>query len=190
MATSSSGAMDKSTSRSTVSDLPALVYVFVRALAMIIRDTLGLEQQPLVSRLSSRKGLRELLLWALLAVPLACGSPGGQPDTDNARPGPDGAGGATADEPASTENDAPAIVFLGNSLTAGFGLTREEAYPALIQARLDSAGYGYRAVNAGVSGETSAGGLRQIDWLLEQPVAVLVLALGANDALRGQDLLN
>lgn len=82
----------------------------------------------------------------------------------------------------------PAIVFLGNSLTAGYGLTPEEAYPALIQQKLDSAGYRYRVVNAGVSGETSAGGLRRVDWVLNQPVAVLVLVLGANDALRGQDL--
>jgi acyl-CoA thioesterase-1 len=82
----------------------------------------------------------------------------------------------------------PVILFLGNSLTAGYGLTPEEAFPALIQAKLDSAGYHYRVVNAGVSGETSAGGARRIDWLLRNPVAILVLELGANDALRGQDL--
>lgn len=68
------------------------------------------------------------------------------------------------------------------------GLDPEEAYPAVIQQKLDSAGLAFRAVNAGVSGETSAAGLRRIDWLLQQPVAVLVLELGANDALRGQDL--
>jgi acyl-CoA thioesterase-1 len=85
--------------------------------------------------------------------------------------------------------DARAVVlFFGTSLTAGLGLEPEEAYPALIQAKIDSAGLAYRAVNAGVSGETSAAGLRRIDWLLTQPVAVLVLELGANDALRGQDL--
>lgn len=151
-------------------------------------------QQPLVFRLSARKGLRVLLLWALLAVPLACGSPGGEPNRSNAEPGPDAASAPATGEPEGTEapdptdDSAPTIVFLGNSLTAGFGLTRDEAYPALIQAKLDSAGYRYRAMNAGVSGETSAGGLRQIDWLLDQHVAVLVLALGANDALRGQDL--
>lgn len=94
------------------------------------------------------------------------------------------AGRATA----GADNDtAPVILFLGTSLTAGYGLTPEEAYPALIQEKLDSAGVPYRVVNAGVSGETSAGGLRRIDWLLRQPVRVLVLELGANDALRGQD---
>lgn len=159
---------------------------------MIIRDPRGLEQQPLALRLFAGKGLRVLLLCALAAVPLACGAPGGEPETDDLEPGP--AGGPAASEPAdtaranTTDDSASAVVFLGNSLTAGFGLTRDEAYPALIQARLDSAGYDYRALNAGVSGQTSAGGLRQIDWLLDQPVAVLVLALGANDALRGQDL--
>ncbi|MGH7521814.1 MAG: arylesterase [Gemmatimonadales bacterium] len=80
------------------------------------------------------------------------------------------------------------VLFFGTSLTAGLGLEPEEAFPALIQAKIDSAGLAFRAVNAGVSGETSAAGLRRIDWLLSQPVAVLVLELGANDALRGQDL--
>ena len=86
-------------------------------------------------------------------------------------------------------DDRPAILFFGTSLTAGLGLDPEEAYPALIQQKLDSAGLAFRAVNAGVSGETSAAGLRRIDWLLQQPVTVLVLELGANDALRGQDLV-
>jgi acyl-CoA thioesterase-1 len=83
-------------------------------------------------------------------------------------------------------NAAPqTILFLGNSLTAGYGLTPEEAYPALIQQKIDSLKLPFRAVNAGLSGETSAGGLRRIDWLLRSPVRVLVLALGANDGLRG-----
>ncbi|HLU25263.1 MAG TPA: arylesterase [Longimicrobiales bacterium] len=79
------------------------------------------------------------------------------------------------------------ILFLGTSLTAGYGLTVDQAYPARIQEKLDSAGLRFRVVNAGVSGETSAGGLRRIDWLLQRPVRVLVLELGANDGLRGQD---
>ena len=83
---------------------------------------------------------------------------------------------------------APAVVFLGTSLTAGYGIGADLAYPALIQHQLDSAGLGYRVVNAGVSGETSAGGLRRLEWLLKEPVAVLVLELGANDGLRGQDV--
>lgn len=79
-------------------------------------------------------------------------------------------------------------MFLGTSLTAGYGLTADQAYPALIQEKIDSAGLNYQVVNAGVSGETSAGGLRRLEWLLRQPVAVLVVELGANDMLRGQDL--
>jgi len=82
--------------------------------------------------------------------------------------------------------DRPVIVFLGTSLTAGLGLPESEAYPALIQDRIDRAGFAYRVVNAGVSGDTSAGGLRRLDWLLRLPIAVLVLELGANDMLRGQ----
>ncbi len=80
------------------------------------------------------------------------------------------------------------IAFLGTSLTAGYGLPAEEAYPALLQERIDRAGLAYRVVNAGVSGDTSAGGLRRLDWLLRLPLAVLVIELGANDMLRGLDV--
>ncbi|MDH4351835.1 MAG: arylesterase [Gemmatimonadota bacterium] len=90
--------------------------------------------------------------------------------------------------PAVVSAAVPAVVFLGTSLTAGYGLDEDQAYPALIQQRIDSLGLPFRVVNAGVSGETSAGGLRRIDWLLRQPVAVLVLELGANDGLRGQEV--
>jgi acyl-CoA thioesterase-1 len=84
-------------------------------------------------------------------------------------------------------DDRPVILFVGTSLTAGLGLDVTEAFPAVFQRMLDEAGLRYRAVNAGVSGETSAGALRRIDWLLRQPVAVLVLETGANDGLRGQN---
>jgi acyl-CoA thioesterase-1 len=77
------------------------------------------------------------------------------------------------------------VLFLGTSLTAGYGVGAENAFPALIQQKLDSAGLPFRIVNAGLSGETSAGGLRRLDWSLQQPVEVLVLELGANDGLRG-----
>jgi acyl-CoA thioesterase-1 len=83
---------------------------------------------------------------------------------------------------------APVIVFLGTSLTAGYGLPESQAFPALIQARLDSSDLEYRVINAGVSGDTSAGGLRRLDWLLRLPIAALVLELGANDMLRGQSI--
>jgi acyl-CoA thioesterase-1 len=79
------------------------------------------------------------------------------------------------------------VLVLGTSLTAGFGLEPEQAYPAYLQTRIDSLGLPYRVVNAGVSGQTSAGGLTNIDWLLRERVAVLVLELGANDGLRGLD---
>ena len=77
------------------------------------------------------------------------------------------------------------IVFFGNSITAGYGLEPEEAFPALIQTKIDSLNLPYRVVNAGVSGETSPGGLSRIDWILRQGVDVFVLELGANDGLRG-----
>jgi acyl-CoA thioesterase I len=77
------------------------------------------------------------------------------------------------------------VLFLGTSLTAGLGLEPDQAYPALIQQKIDSAGLGYRVVNAGVSGETSAGALRRVDWLFREPVSVLVVETGANDGLRG-----
>jgi acyl-CoA thioesterase-1 len=79
----------------------------------------------------------------------------------------------------------PRIVALGDSLTAGLGVLPEEAYPARLQQRVDAAGLNYEVVNAGVSGDTSAGGLRRLDWALQGDVRALILALGANDGLRG-----
>src|SRR5262245_48071201 len=79
----------------------------------------------------------------------------------------------------------PKIVAFGDSLTAGLGLTAKETYPANLQAMLDSAGYDYEVVNAGVSGDTSAGGLRRMDWVLDEHVKIVILELGANDILRG-----
>ena len=88
---------------------------------------------------------------------------------------------------ASAPDSAPrkTILFVGTSLTAGYGIDPQQAYPALIQRRIDSLGLNYDAVNAGVSGETSAGALHRMDWLLRQPVDVFVLETGANDGLRG-----
>ena len=79
------------------------------------------------------------------------------------------------------------IIFFGDSLTAGYGLTNPAAdsYPALIQGRIRAAGLAWRVVNAGLSGETTAGGLRRLDWTLRTPPDLFVLALGANDGLRG-----
>jgi acyl-CoA thioesterase-1 len=82
---------------------------------------------------------------------------------------------------------APVVLFLGTSLTAGQGVDPEQAYPALIQKKIDAAGLDYRVVNGGVGGDTSADALGRLDWLLRQKVDVLVVETGANDALRGQD---
>lgn len=80
------------------------------------------------------------------------------------------------------------ILFFGDSITAGNGIQKENAFPALIQQKIDSLDWNFKAVNAGLSGETSAGGLRRVDWMLKQPVSVFVLELGGNDGLRGIDL--
>jgi acyl-CoA thioesterase-1 len=77
------------------------------------------------------------------------------------------------------------VVVLGDSLAAGFGVEPKEAYPALLQQKVDAAGLPFTVVNAGVSGDTTAGGLRRLDWVLRQPAEVLVLELGGNDGLRG-----
>jgi acyl-CoA thioesterase-1 len=77
------------------------------------------------------------------------------------------------------------VVVLGDSLSAGLGVAADEAFPARLQARLRADGYDYRVVNAGVSGDTTAGGLRRVDWVLRAKPDVVVVALGANDGLRG-----
>ena len=77
------------------------------------------------------------------------------------------------------------IVFFGDSLTAAYGLSKSDGYPAQIQNKLDSLKLNYKVINAGLTGETTAGGLRRINWVLSKPVDIFVLALGGNDALRG-----
>jgi acyl-CoA thioesterase-1 len=84
--------------------------------------------------------------------------------------------------------DRPVVLYLGDSITAGYGLDPELAFPAILQTRADSSDLDVLMVNGGLSGETSAGGLRRIDWMLRQRVDVLVLELGGNDGLRGIDL--
>lgn len=81
--------------------------------------------------------------------------------------------------------DTKSVIFFGDSLTAGYGVDPDEAYPALIQQKIDQAGLAWRVVNAGLSGETTAGGLRRLDWILRQPVDIFVIELGGNDGLRG-----
>src|SRR5258706_7201020 len=87
-----------------------------------------------------------------------------------------------------TKEAPKVILFFGDSLTAGYGLSTEEAFPALIEKELNKNGNIVKVVNAGLSGETSAGGLSRIDWILRQPIDVFVLELGANDGLRGLPL--
>ena len=127
-----------------------------------------------------RRFLCLAIAYVTLAV-VACGQP------DGPRPDAATASAAAGDAAASVaaERPRPRIVFLGDSLTAGLGLPREQAVPSLIQRRLDAEGYAYEVVNAGVSGDTSAGGLRRLDWALEGDVDILVVELGANDGLRG-----
>lgn len=129
---------------------------------------------PMIARSGSR-----FILMALVLT--GCGA---RPEQPASPPPPPPAAAETV-----AEDSTPAIVFLGTSLTAGYGLPDPKlAYPALIQRKLDSAGLRYRAVNRGVSGETSAGALRRIDWILrEGNVAVLMVETGANDGLRGQN---
>jgi acyl-CoA thioesterase-1 len=121
--------------------------------------------------------LRKRLMPAivLLAVLAACGN------TKNDSQKTETATLAVADQKSNTKN----ILFFGTSLTAGLGLDPSEAYPALIQNRLDSLKLPYKVINAGLSGETSAAGKSRIDWLLKQKIDVFVLELGANDGLRG-----
>jgi acyl-CoA thioesterase I len=125
---------------------------------------------------------QKILLLCIAAMCTNCGDK--QPAPPASRPAP-----APESVPAHALTPAPArrhtILFLGTSLTAGYGIGAQNAFPAIVQQKLDSAKLPYRVVNAGLSGETSAGGLRRLDWTLQQPVDVLVLELGANDGLRG-----
>lgn len=117
----------------------------------------------------------------LLLLFTACGSPGSS--SKNA-PG----AGLPRQDSAPVAAAVKNIVFFGNSLTAGYGLKLSEAYPALIQHKIDSLHLPYKVINAGLSGETTAGGNSRITWILRQPVDIFVLELGANDGLRGISL--
>jgi acyl-CoA thioesterase I len=128
--------------------------------------------------------LRDLFQYcALITLSLAtaCGGGGsGDARVDSVSRAPD----SGADE-RQVSADRRTLVFVGTSLTAGLGLDPEDAYPALIQKKADSAGIAIEVVNAGVSGETSAGALRRIEWLMRGPADIVVIETGANDGLRG-----
>jgi acyl-CoA thioesterase-1 len=125
--------------------------------------------------------LFDVLTTVAIVAAVACGSQGERIDAPHPARVP-----ATLEKKASpTVSNLPRIVILGDSLTAGLGLPVEQSYPSLLQQRLKSEGLSYQIVNAGVSGDTSAGGLARLEWALDGDVRVLVVALGGNDALRG-----
>ena len=140
-----------------------------------LRRSGGYNETRIMGRL-----LRSLLV-ALVLTTTACARPEDPPASAAYRAETP----SVAQAAATAEPSRPRIVFLGDSLTAGLGLPRAQSVPSLIQARLDTSGYSYEVVNAGVSGDTSAGGLRRLDWALDGDVDVLVVELGANDGLRG-----
>jgi acyl-CoA thioesterase-1 len=131
------------------------------------------------TRLRAFIGLLAALI--ALAAGLACGGSSGDAGPGASQPQ---ASAAAPQDPAAPP-PRQRVVVLGDSLTAGLGLLETQAYPALLQQRIEADGYEFDVVNAGVSGDTSAGGLRRLDWALEGEVRVLIVALGANDGLRG-----
>jgi acyl-CoA thioesterase-1 len=127
-------------------------------------------------------------LWFAAAVALtaiACGArgdEGGPPPTARAAATP---AAAVAENKPAAAAARPRIAVLGDSLTAGLGIAKAASYPSLLQQRLDAAHLDFEVVNAGVSGDTSAGGLARLDWALDGDVRILIVALGGNDGLRG-----
>jgi acyl-CoA thioesterase I len=135
-----------------------------------------------------RKFLLTLFLVGILSL-MGCQNS----DSKNSAPNPASGPASTASGNSSQSTDADRkslakIVAFGDSLTAGFGLQPTQSYPALLQQRLLADGYAYEVVNAGISGDTSAGGVRRIDWSLEENVKIVIVELGANDILRLQPI--
>ncbi len=124
------------------------------------------------------------LIACLLLAALGCSRDTAPTDAAVADPTP----APVAEEARSPSGERPLVVFLGDSLTAGYGLSEEEAFPALAAELLAAAGRPIRFVNAGVSGDTTAGGLRRLDWLLRQQPDILMVGLGGNDGLRALDV--
>lgn len=165
MATNSPCDIVKVTSRSASSGLPPLSNSLVRSIA---------------------SSMRAIPVIALLSV-VACGERDNLEDDTAARQSEPSASVA----PTSASPDAPSVptvVFLGTSLTAGYGLAPQQAYPAVVERLAAEQGTAIRAVNAGLSGETSAGALRRIDWVLRTPADLVVIETGANDGLRALEI--
>lgn len=121
-----------------------------------------------------------VLFATVLTIVLSCGD---KPEESQTKSKPKTT--AQKKDTVSTNSSVKNIIFYGNSLTAGYGVDPSEAFPALVQEKIDSAHLSYKVINAGLSGETTAGGKGRIDWILQQPVDVFVLELGGNDGLRG-----
>jgi acyl-CoA thioesterase I len=140
----------------------------------------------IVSRIG-RSCPRALALLAVLAMVAAC-ERGGEQQVAAASPSPSVSPSRSPPPSPSPDAGATRIAFLGDSITAGYGVAAPDAFPAVVEALLREHGRAVEIVNAGVSGDTSAGGLERLDWVLRSDPDVLVLELGANDALRGQPL--
>jgi len=140
----------------------------------------------IVSRIG-RSCPRALALLAVLAMVAAC-ERGGEQQVAASPPSPSVSASRSPPPSPSPDAGATRIAFLGDSITAGYGVAAPDAFPAVVEALLREHGRAVEIVNAGVSGDTSAGGLERLDWVLRSDPDVLVLELGANDALRGQPL--
>jgi acyl-CoA thioesterase-1 len=137
-----------------------------------------------------RTTLSIVVLFLLLGLTTAACSPGDRASlpVKAAAPAPRPAVAPPVPPASAPEANEPLVVFLGDSLTAGYGLGGEQAYPALVEKRLEEEGIPIKVLNAGVSGDTTAGGLARLDWLLSQKPGVVVVGLGGNDGLRGLPL--
>src|SRR5215213_60337 len=149
---------------------------------MVLRFTGKLKDYLRMNGMKKLVLLNGIILWMMAFV--SCGSN----NDGNDAAGKPAAKDSVADTTAANSNkptQKKTIVFFGNSLTAGYGVEPNQAFPAIIQRKIDSLDLPYKVVNAGVSGETSSGGNGRIDWILRTPPDVFVLELGANDGLRG-----
>jgi len=129
---------------------------------------------------------RTWILWLLLI--LVFGGCDSEPPSLTSPKTPTVSGSSTPTSQTNFNGDYPRIVAFGNSLTAGLGVSPDQSYPAQLQRRLNEAGYHYEVINAGVSGDTTAGGLRRVNWVLKNRPSIVILELGVNDAMRGQPL--
>jgi acyl-CoA thioesterase-1 len=134
--------------------------------------------------------MRQFAIVICFAILVSCARESAPPPSASASARPSASAPSSDSAPVNSselrrDKLSPRIVFLGDSLTAGFGLSSDKSFPSLIGNKLKDKGLDYEVVNAGVSGDTSAGGVRRLDWSLDGDTRVLIVALGANDGLRG-----